>query len=408
MRRLLISLHLIIFPLLFIGCESPADDDAGDVEAVSIIDNGTHYAVTLDYASGLSPREMGEAYGEAILEAAPDFEADLDAYIAYLSILFDYDEGMRRVGELKDQLPADYREEIEGLGAAMSADVDVPGDGLLSVNEVYALNLLSDIRRTCQCSGIGVFDTASGEGGPLVARLLDWDGGGLLSRVHAVVTIRRDAGSVCLIGYLGHLGAITAINDDGVFAGVLDSPTGRPYEVEGRRSYVLDLRYALESHDSLDGVAAYLADDSRSYCYNHDVLLADADEVAVLENNFSGWGDNMHRALRYDDSALNPGVEWNHDDVVAVVNSFVLKGNHDNHTDAPWNTARWRYFSQAVDEYGPTIDRLELKSIATGDVYNPGNCQHLTVFEPQTLELEVMFKPGGGGGGVFETVIPDF
>ncbi|MBD3372347.1 MAG: hypothetical protein GF403_06470 [Candidatus Coatesbacteria bacterium] len=408
MRRLLISLHLVIFPLLLIGCESPADDDGGDVEAVSITDNGTHYAVTLDYASGLSPREMGEAYGAAILEAAPNFEADLDAYIAYLSLQFDYDEGMRRVGELKDQIPADYREEIEGLGAAMSADADVPGDGLLSPNEVYALNLLSDIRRTCQCSGLGVYGSASDEGGPLVARLLDWDGGGLLSRFHAVVTIRKDVGSVCLIGYLGHLGAITAVDDDGVFAGVLDSPTGRPYEVEGRRSYVLDLRYALETCDNLDDVAAHLADGSRDYCYNHNILLADTDGVAVLENNFSGWGDNMHRALRYDDSALNAGVEWNHDDATAVVNSFVLKGNHDNHTDAPWNTVRWQYFSQAIDDNGPTIDRLELKSIATGDVYNPGNCQHLTVFEPQTLELEVMFKPVGGGGGVFETITPDF
>lgn len=402
---LILALALLLAPT---ACSNPgdtADDgDGGDGgEPVVITDAGTHYQVVLDYSSGLTPREMGAAYGAAIAEACPDFESLMDGYITYLVGEYEYQEGLRRVGELKPNLPADIREEIEGLGESLSTTDDIYGDGKLSPNEVYALNLLSDIIRTCQCSGLGVYGGASADGVPRVARLLDWDGGGFLARLHAVVTIKNGSQSVCLIGYLGHQGAITALNDDGVFAGVLDSPTGEPYAVEGRRSYVLDLRYALETCTDLEAVAAYLAEDSRDYCYNHNVLLADGDGVAVLENNFSGAGAAMQRALRYDDSRLNPGVTWDHDDAVAVVNSFVRDGNHDNHTGHYWNTSRWEYFSDELDARG-ALDRQALKTLALGYVYSPSSCQHITVFEPADGGLEVNFKPAGGGAGVFETV----
>jgi hypothetical protein len=58
------------------------------------------------------------------------------------------------------------------------------------------------------------------------------------ARLQAVVIIK--------IGCLGFLGAITAVNDNGVFGAILLSPL-LGYDSTNKRSYSFDLRYALEN-----------------------------------------------------------------------------------------------------------------------------------------------------------------
>jgi len=322
----------------------------------------------------------------------------------------DYQEGLRRVDILQENIPAEYREEIVGLAEACSGGtVNVIGDGKLSEDEAFFLTLLTDVIRGTECSGVGAYGSATDDGQPMVTRLLDWnDGDGLLNGLAAVTTLRQGDESICLIGYLGHLGMLSAVNDDGVFAGILDSGTGQPYSIKGKRSYVMDLRWAMEQYSTIDEVAAYLTDASRDYCYNHNVLMADTVSVAVLENNISGTGNAMKRTLRQNDSALNPGVAWNHDDAICVVNSFVLDGNHDNHTGYSWNLSRWHSFDEAITDSGDTVDMDELKAVATDSDVFGSNCQFLIVFQPATMELEVLFKPIGGGTGSFVPITLSF
>jgi hypothetical protein len=239
--------------------------------------------------------------------------------------------------------------------------------------------------------------------------------------IQAVTVIRNGSGSVCLVGHLGFMGAITGFNEDGLFAGILDSPTGTPYTSTGMRSYPMDLRRALETFSSMDQASAYLSDTARHYGYNHLVLLSDMEIGGVLENNFSGTGSGMRRALRSDTSTLNPGVDWEHQGAVAAVNSFVLLGNHDNHTGVPFNTGRWSSFRTLVGLYGGALDWDELKQLASfdngngpgyeyTDIYNVGNHQ-VVCFRPDSLLLEVAFKPRSGvlpGDPVFQRVPVDF
>ncbi|HBE73785.1 MAG TPA: hypothetical protein DDW31_06850, partial [candidate division Zixibacteria bacterium] len=107
---------------------------------------------------------------------------------------------------------------------------------------------------------------------------------------------------------MGFMGAVTGFNEDGLFAGILDSPTGAAYSSSGKRSYAMDIRKSLENFGDMDSAAAWLADTSRHYAYNHLVLMSDRNGGGVLENNFSGSGTAMRRALRRDSSGLNPGV----------------------------------------------------------------------------------------------------
>ncbi len=409
-KKVTFAFLTLLLTVSLIGCSNPQvkNDPVG---AVVITDKGTHFSVTLDYSKDISRRELGKAYGEAILAVSPNYEEILEDYIGTFCINDgDYEEGLRRVNILLDNIPNEYREEIAGLGEAFSGGtVNVLGDGKASVDEVFIFNLLTDVIRGTECSGVGAYGNATDDGQPIVARLLDWDDGdGLLLSIESVTTLRQGDESLCLIGYLGHLGMLSAVNDNGVFAGILDSSTGAPYSIEGKRSYVMDLRWAMEQYSNLDDIAAYLADSSRDYCFNHNVFFADTNGIAVLENNISGNGYNMHRALRYDDSVLNPGVEWDHDNAICVAGSFVLEGNHDNHNGFPWIIRRWESYDNSLTNSGSTVDWDELKAMATdSDVFGDG-CQFLIVFKPTTMKLEVIFKPTGGGTGSFETISIDF
>jgi hypothetical protein len=145
----------------------------------------------------------------------------------------------------------------------------------------------------------------------------------------------------------------------------------------------------------------------RNYAFNHLIFMADAHTAAVLENNFSGTGSNMRRALRYASSSLNSGVEWGFTDDVASVNAFMLNGNHDNFTGETWNTARWSSIRNELAAKGATVSWSELKEVATydgtngpgssasGDIYTEGNVQ-IILFEPATGKLEVAFHPKTG------------
>jgi hypothetical protein len=150
------------------------------------------------------------------------------------------------------------------------------------------------------------------------------------------------------------------------------------------------------------------------------VLLSDSQTSKVLENNFSGNGANMQRALRSDKSALNPGITWEFTDAIAVVNSFLLLGNHDNHRTSYRNTNRWQSFRTQLQKYGKTITIDELKLIASFDndystddgiiynynIYN-SSTQQIVLFQPDNFHLEVAFRPRSGilpADPVFENI----
>lgn len=413
-RRLLAGL-IICATVFTYGCSSQVVDVAEGAnsyqgDGASITNKGNYFEVVLDYTSGLSPKEMGADYAKGILEVIPNYEAIIDSYIAENVTSYDYNFVFHRTDDIKPQIQEQYYEEILGLASVFSGgNENKRGDSRISEEEALMFNLFTDVVRPSQCSYISVFDERSETGKTMTARNLDWFGGSKnqLPAIQAVITIKYPDRQICSVGYMGYVGILTGFNDSKVFAGILDSGTGAPYTTEVRRSYVMDLRYALENNNSIDELAKYMIDPYKLYTYNHVIGLSDPDTSIIVENNFSGQGaDGMRvkRAIRYDDSKLNDEVDWGIDNAIASVNSFVLYGNHDNHTINRYNTRRWESITEEMDAKGPVITIDELREICSysegspgvfsesGDVYNKMTLQ-MVVFQPDTLSLEVYFRP---------------
>ncbi|HRX15208.1 MAG TPA: C45 family autoproteolytic acyltransferase/hydrolase [Spirochaetota bacterium] len=403
---------LLVF--LFVGCnDSGNKDKPSDISTdnISLVDNGSYYQVVLDYRDK-TPYEMGQQYGTVISSKVEGYDKLIDPYLIDLANNsgMDFSNSVilsivsKRINDIKTQIPKEYMDELDGLASVLvNSDSMVIGDGKLSKEEFLLVSLLPDVVRGTACSALSVFGDRSESGSPVVARVLDWFGGNSdqLVKIQAVVVYKKSTGSVCTVGYLGFMGVITGFNDKGVFAGILDSPTGATYNSEGKYSYPFDIRYALENNDSLQTTADYLS--KHPYTYSHLVFLADKESSKVLENNIS----DDFRQLREDMSPLNGGIVWGLENTVAAVNSFLLKDNFDNHTVYTGNYNRWEYFYNQISALaGQKLDSEDLKTLITyrsdsgalhqyGSIYVTST-QQMILFSPESFKLEVFFRPEGG------------
>lgn len=425
--------------MILTGCSSSQDPEKvpGKVTGkyVSIEKTDTHYNVVIDYTTGATRSEVGKEYGELIKQILPDFETVVDSCLAdfnnignleqqYSQLITPQDNNyaamIANVAKIKPQIPVEYRDEIEGLASAMSGGTtDTVSDNKLSVDEVYILSILPDVIRACQCNGVGVWGSLSSTGNNMVGRTLDFYSGSKrqFAQCNAVTTIKNNDSSICLVGFLGQFCAVTVFNKAGVFAGILDSPelvsnTGNFNN--SPRSYVMDLRYAVElaGYTSLEDVAGYMTDNSRNYVFNHNILLADKTDTQVVEN------DLLHnRALRNSTSQLRSGVSWNFTEAICVVNSFVLDGNFDNHSGNT-NSKRWASFTSQLTGAvaGGKITPDALRSVMSyhdlsdadasiyrgpeyeaASIWNTDLCSIQQVFYvPATGELKAYFLPVSG------------
>lgn len=426
------------------GQAAPANvGDAANTEKakpsgnVTVVDKGTYYEAVLNFENGASHREIGAEYGKKILEALPEYEKLLDSYISehthnskmiYIALV-------HRINQIRKNVPQEYRDEIEGIASQLSGGTkDTPGDGKISLNELYAINLLTDVARMNSCSAVGVFGSRTADGGTICGRNLDWPDGKdfQLSKLQAVVTFKNHEHSVISMTALGYVGIVTGFNKSHIFAGILDSPVGTKYSASGRRSYTMDLRTALENSKTIEDVAQFMTEPDHLYCFNHLVFLADPKQSEVLENNLSGQGADVHRALRSKDSELNSDLAWDIPDSIGTVNCFLLKGNVDNHID-PMEKMRWEKKIRAsggkltlnfipgnlnnprldamkreLKLLGPVISADGMKTVMSehtgsmpdsaykGDLYNRFTIQSI-VYQPATDSLQIFFHPRNAG-----------
>ncbi|MBN1797513.1 MAG: hypothetical protein JW822_02990 [Spirochaetales bacterium] len=428
-KRLIFSAITAVVMLLLSSCPSPGGRSRDIVE---ITDMTTHYRVVID-ALGRGHYQIGQDYARKTLQMLPNWEELADSYLvdcidqSGVQPATIYPILINRTQDIRNQIPADYVNEIEGFYSMLSgAPSNILGDDKISKSELYILNLLPDVGRITQCSAVSVFGDFSATDSTVTGRNLDWYSGesNQFPQMQAVIIFQNGSESVCLIGCLGFMGAISACNDNGIFAAILDSPTGGAYSSLGKRSYPFDIRYALENYSTLDQVAGYLTAATRQYTYGHLIFLSDATESKVVENDVS---DNSNRKVRTYTSNLNAGVAaWPSpalDYSIGAVNSFVLNGNTDNHTGVAVNENRWSSLITQLTNYaaaGITVD--ELKNIisfdngngpgfqSTGDLYNEYT-QQCIIFQPQTNTLEIYFRARDGSledDPVFETIALSF
>ena len=411
--RLLLSFFLTLFIIAFtFGCREKESNLSDGIQEgnVSIQKEEGYYKVTIDMSQNYSRRQTGQNYGKAIKMIKPDYEQIVDSYIHEITQGSNFDVFLKRINDIKGNLHKEHAEELEGLASVFSGEENIPGDGILTEDEVYFLSLISDVIRETQCSAVSVFGDMSSTKKTITGRNLDWYIGSdkQLAKIHSVTIINDTDKSVCLIGALGYLGCVSGFNDDKVFAAMLDAPTGYPYSSANKYSYAYDMRYALENMTSKEEISNYLMDSNKNYAFNHLFFLSDENNSMVLENNISGEGTYMKRALRDFGSELNESVSWEINNAIGAVNSFLLKGNHDNHTENPGNFERWNNLkNQVVEKAKGGITYDEIKDIISfdngdgpnraqdGDLYVRSNVQ-MIIFQPNIYKLEIAFAPSDG------------
>ena len=415
-------------------------------DLVSMRNKGSHWKIVLDYTGGISHYEMGFAYGRALAEHFPDLPARIDSYLSQ-TLTQEYAElCISRFASL--DVPEVYVQELNGISDAMElADKSRLGDGKLSRVEFFLNNYLADVAPPTECSGLAVWGEHTAEGRVLVGRNLDLHtpGRAVLGAANAVVVAKNGEQSCCRIGYTAFMPVLTAFKPNGLFVAALDSGLTRPRarqddpanpilvparHKEVRSSWLYALRYAVENFQTVSAVADYMT--SRSYHWNHNILIADRTRAVVVENNISGpegWSGGP--VVRDVTSELNYGVEpWALADSISVVNSFIANGNFDNHTNALRNVRR-RHNQLTLLSRKSADGRVNIRdmiaiqswyqgdkpgSIAQGDIFNRDwrvyTAQSM-VFCPNTLELRVYFDTGGPEAGLptapdYETVAVDF
>lgn len=419
MWKRILAACLTVLILTQTACTSlPKIEKTGEkyysAKGVTISDTGNYYNVVLDFLSGLSHRQIGEAFGRAILKVVPNYEEIVDSYIAENVIKSEYKYALFRMEDIKPQINPDYAQELEGMASVFSGgDNNLYNDGKISIDEVYLFNLFTDVIRGTQCSYISVYGNRSATGKTITTRNLDWYGGSKnqLPQIQSVISYIYPDKKICSIGFLGFMGIITGFNDKKVFTGILDSGSNASYTAEGRRSYPLDLRHALETTKTMLDAAEYMRDSKKLYTFNHILGFSDPESSIILENNFSGSGANggrVSRAIRKSDSDLNKGIEWGISDAIASVNAFMIKGNYDNYSNNKYNTKRWKSIRENLISMGDKVSKEQLEQVASeddgipgtftesGDVYNRMTL-HIAIFEPDDLSLEVFFRSRSTG-----------
>lgn len=370
------------------------------------------HELVLDYeTTGYSPRHMGQCFGRQTMALVPEFERIFDWYIYTASIMVSYQVMIERANVIINKIPADYKNEIDGLADVCNGTEDNLLDGKLSRNEVYILETLPDVLVSGSCSSVAVFNSSSASGGTIIGRNLEWFGGfpyNYLSKLQAVVTVKNTVASgrndICLVGYLGFLGCITGFNNQGLF-GAIQVSNGDPdsYSATGKGSYNMNLRYVLETQETVAATKTYLmTTDTLQYAAGHLLVFADPTEAQVFEYE----PDTPRRGMRAHDSTRKSNASWvTYDDTIGAVNSFVLPGfygNHGGNNVSRWNTMRDQLKLKLDDDGTATVD--EVKQVITyyqgsspgaveGDLYRE-HIQQTIIYQPATAaSVEVHFHP---------------
>lgn len=391
-KILAVTIALVGISLTGASCASSGGVDATPV--VAIEDKGGYYAVDVNLTQA-SRREVGHQLAESILAAVPGYEQILDqAVLNQVSLMETVGLDFAMLSERAQTILANpafhtpYKEEIAGMQEVFSDQHDVPGDGILSANEVLVFQLLPDVVRAFSCSASAAYGSGTDSGNTIIGRNLEWIDSLIpeIGQIHAVTTYRNADSAVVNIGVLGQLTAVTMFNDSKLFGAILDSATTDlevqppvivpyPGDLSFTRSYSFDLRYALENFSAMQDVADYMTNADHVYAFNHLIFLADGQTAGVIENDVNLEPKTPgNRALRVEESRFNEEVpqdqQWPIRGAIATVNDFRLPGN--DYADALSDTARWTSFQELYAPLadGETISIDDMKAI-TG--YHPAD-----------------------------------
>ena len=349
-----------------------------EAEATYISDDGlctinvmpSYLDITLDYESG-DRRSVGEAYGRMLLEAIPNFEDVMEPYIhENLRNMYNgtYDPQVveDRIYTLYDSMRDEYKDEIDGLATVLSEGRHgIAEDGQFSYEEMLAFQMVPDALRPTACSALSLWGDRTATGDRITLRNLEWTLGSdnQMGFANAVIHMKNGDRSITAIGIAGMLDIISAINDDGVFAAILDvgSINEAPFIYEGKKCYTMELRFALEEFTTARELGEFMVGESGDFTWCHNLIISDENDSFCAEDCVSqveerGEGFSI---LRDADTPIMEGLTWDSTDSLCVVNSFTTQGNQDGFTGEPSNFVRFAKYNEWVN----TIDVFTVKDV---------------------------------------------
>ena len=396
----------------------------------------SYYDVTLDYTKG-DYYAVGSAYAEAIKRLDVDFVGVLEPYLyenvkmAFPSLNEDYSPVVDRINVLLTNIPEDYRNEMEGFAKTISdGKTGMENDGILSYEEALLMHMVPDTLRGTNCNALSVWGKKTESGERIISRTLEWTLGSenQMCSAHAVTHFKMPEGkkSYTTFSVLGMLDMLTGINENGVFAGILDVGSEVNYVCEGKKCYTYELRYALENMDDARSVGEYMVSESKNFTYSHNVFINDKENTFVAEDCAVDLEDEDTRKdfiegleldvndkdlenilreyggfsiLREADTPLIDGIKWDNPDSLCVVNSFMTEGNRDYLTGGGNNLVRFSKFNAWVGEKDK-LTLADVKSIVTRETIDNNskfqkihsdNVFHTIIYDYGTGEMDITF-----------------
>lgn len=272
------ALRLVCVSILLLAPLAAAPPGAAPPEAAfPALREGRHGASSLRIVSGVpvltlrgTPAEMGRAQGTLLGEEIRFLKEN---YLArWLGRFGAHEAFLQAAKGFEGTLAPAEREELSTLAEAASVPLD---DALL-------VHAFLDMTQPFLCTGVAVGPERAGEGGPFLARNLDFPSLGVSER-YSIVCVRRPARgkATITVGWPGMIGVLSGMNEDGLALATLVA-----YGFRGERGpgppYVLLLKRILEGCATADEAAAALAKAQRTTANSLLVLDARGD-AACLE-----------------------------------------------------------------------------------------------------------------------------
>ena len=381
----------------------------------------SYYDITLDYENG-SREDVGRAYGSLIREKMPEYIETMEPYlfenirVAYGGS-FSSEAVEMREKVLFDSMRPEYREEISAFAEAISGGAHgIEENHVLSYEEAILMHMIPDALRPTCCSALSLWGSKTETGDRITLRNLEWNLGSnnQMGQINAVTHMKNGPRTLTAISVLGLLDIISAINDDGVFAAILDvgSVQNEAFVFEGKKCYTMELRYALEEYSTARGLGEFMVGESGDFTWCHNRIISDANDSFCAEDCVSqvvesGKGKSV---LRDADTPILDGLTWDNADSLCVVNSFASKGNQDGFTGSSSNVIRFAKYNEwvkAVEKFSPKdvkdlITQETVDQYTVQNVHSNGSAQ-LILIDYHTGSVQVAFT---GPEGVLDK--PDF
>ena len=374
----------------------------------------SYYDITLDYENG-SRGDVGKAYGSLIREKMPEYIDTMEPYlfenirVAYGGS-FSAEAVERREEILFASLRPEYQEEISAFAEAVSGGVHgIEEDHVLSCEEAILMHMIPDALRPTCCSALSLWGSKTATGDRITLRNLEWNLGSdnQMSRIHAVTHMKNKERTITAISVIALLDIISGINDDGVFAAILDvgSVQRDAFVYEGKKCYTMELRYALEEYSAARDLGEFMVGESGDFTWCHNLIISDANDSFCAEDCVSQVAEagNGKSVLRDCHTPILDGLSWESADSLCVVNSFASKGNQDGFTGSSSNIIRFAKYNEwvkAVDKFSPKdvkdlITQETVDQYTVQNVHSNGSAQ-LILVDYHTGSVQVAFSSPEG------------